>query len=956
MPQLPTQQQLYAALTTHFETDELELLCFELGIDDQAFERNTKPKFAMNLVKYCQARGEYANLVQAVRKARPNISFAEAQPAPDPAATQAAVTAYHREVAKDLAEKRHIDTRFVRMRLLDRQKTDTSLSFAERDHDYQDLSEVLANEEITDPALVLLGVPGGGKTTLLRRLQWQIASDHAANPHAAQPVTLFVTLNKYTPDAPNPAEWLAQQWQQTLKRFSITMPPLDYFLAQGSALLLLDALNEMPHQNGVVYGKQVERWRDFLRDDLPRGNRAVFTCRSLDYSQTLSVKDDVDVRQITLKVLNPTQLEAFLRQHAPKHAAAMWGKLKDQPEQLALYATPYFAKILCDLVNERAGQIPASRAELFAELVRRAARREVEGKNALLLDEALFTLRDREDVTRVDTQSNLRLPERGLLMPKLSELAYAMQREGLAGAGGRVLLGESRACELLQHPRAREVLTAGVALTVLDEDRQREEFWFYHQLLQEFFAARRAAQQFDAPLAAIAWQAEAVQPSLAQWLATAQDYEPLPPLDRSGWAETLKLAAQLSAQPNALVASLMPVNLPLAAEVAAQVKPKLDAKLLHDLQYGLIARSQDRNADLRARIAAGEALGNLGDPRFERRMGKLGHAYLLPPMIAIEAGEYILGDKDQPYDDATHVHRVKLDAFRMGKFPVTNAEFACFIQAGGYTDPRWWDTPAAKAFRTPEGAVEGQREGWRNDRRIIKGLSEGHIDSLLAQQRITSAQARDWHTIRGWSDDAFEAWLAETFPVGVVPTQPRQWEDAAFNQPSQPVVGVCWHEARAYGLWLSAQSGLAYALPSEAQWEAAARGKPDRRGQVRAYAYGEKFEASQCNTFESHIRRSTPIGMFAEGETPEGVSDLCGNVWEWTSSAYLDYPYQANLEREDPSVENIKKRVVRGGSWLDDGTSARAAIRNNDHVDYRYHNYGFRLVSSAPLFSAPVSG
>lgn len=955
MPPTPTQQQLYAALKAHFKTDELELLCFELGIGDEDFERNTQPKFAMNLIKHCDARGDYAKLLQAVREARPNISFAAA-PAPDLAATQAALTAYHRAVAAELAQKRQIDTRFVRMRLLDRKKTDTSLSFAERDHDYQDLSAVLADAEITDPSLVLLGVPGGGKTTLLRRLQWQSATDYLAADPPQLGVTLFVTLNKYTPDSPNPAEWLAQQWQQTLKRFHVTLPPLDYFLAQGCVLLLLDALNEMPHPNGAVYGKQVERWRDFLRDDLPSGNRAVFTCRSLDYSQTLSVKDDVDVRQITLKVLNAVQLEAFLQQHTPKHAVAIWGKIKDQPEQLALYATPYFAKILCDLVNERAGQIPASRAELFAELVRRAARREVEGENALLLDEALFTARDREDVTRVDTQTNLRLPERGLLMPKLSELAYAMQCQGLAGAGGRVTLGEARACDVLQHPRAREVLTAGVALTVLDEDRQREEFWFYHQLLQEFFAARRAARQFDAALAAIAWQAEAVQPSLAQWLATAQDYEPLPPLDRSGWAETLKLAAQLSEQPNALIASLMPLNLPLAAEVAAQVKPKLAATLLHELQQGLIARSQDRNADLRARIAAGEALGGLGDPRFERRVGKLGHEYLLPPMIALAAGDYVLGDQDHPYADAKHVHRVKLDAFRMGKFPVTNAEFACFIRAGGYSDARWWDTPAASYFRTPEGAVAGQREGWRSSRQTIKSWEEGHIDHLLAQQRITSAQARDWHTIRNWSDEAFEAWLAESFPMGEVPMQPRDWEDSAFNQPSQPVVGVSWHEARAYGLWLSAQIGSRYALPSEAQWEAAARGQPDRRGRVRAYAYGDKFEASQCNTFERHIRRTTPIGIFADGETPEGISDLCGNVWEWTSSAYLAYPYQANLEREDPSIENIKKRVVRGGSWNNNGSNARAAFRNNDRVDNRYVNFGFRLVRSAPQFSARASG
>ncbi len=66
MPPTPTPQQLYVAINAHFKDDELELLCFELGIDDQAFERNTKPKFAMNLIKYCQSRSRYAKLVQAV--------------------------------------------------------------------------------------------------------------------------------------------------------------------------------------------------------------------------------------------------------------------------------------------------------------------------------------------------------------------------------------------------------------------------------------------------------------------------------------------------------------------------------------------------------------------------------------------------------------------------------------------------------------------------------------------------------------------------------------------------------------------------------------------------------------------------------------------------------------------------------------------------------------------------
>ena len=144
----------------------------------------------------------------------------------------------------------------------------------------------------------------------------------------------------------------------------------------------------------------------------------------------------------------------------------------------------------------------------------------------------------------------------------------------------------------------------------------------------------------------------------------------------------------------------------------------------------------------------------------------------------------------------------------------------------------------------------------------------------------------------------------------------------AFNNPSQPVVAVCWHEARAYCAWLSAQTGTSFRLPSEAEWEAAARGREGRQ-----YAYPGDFDPVRCNTFESHIRRTTPVGLYAEGSTPEGIADLTGNVWDWTSSAYLGYPYEVIPEREDPRVE-AKYRVVRGGSWDFNRADARAAYRN----------------------------
>jgi formylglycine-generating enzyme required for sulfatase activity len=125
---------------------------------------------------------------------------------------------------------------------------------------------------------------------------------------------------------------------------------------------------------------------------------------------------------------------------------------------------------------------------------------------------------------------------------------------------------------------------------------------------------------------------------------------------------------------------------------------------------------------------------------------------------------------------------------------------------------------------------------------------------------------------------------ATLYPTGRQ-TQPAFWKDNAFNNPAQPVVGICWFEARAYCAWLSAQTGKHFRLPTEAEWEAAARGQQGRR-----YAFGDDFDASRCNTFETHSRRTTPTGVFPGGVTPEGVVDLTGNVWEWASSQYRVYP------------------------------------------------------------------
>jgi formylglycine-generating enzyme required for sulfatase activity len=410
------------------------------------------------------------------------------------------------------------------------------------------------------------------------------------------------------------------------------------------------------------------------------------------------------------------------------------------------------------------------------------------------------------------------------------------------------------------------------------------------------------------------WRAERVVPGLQATLHDLADADPLPPLPTTGWEETTVRATAMARDPDRFVTELMPQNLALAGRCAAQPEVRVSEGLKDKVRRALVERTQDASADLRVRIAAGLALGEMGDPRFESRHGPYG-TYLLPPLIDIPSGTYRIGSDERLYEDEAPVHAVELQAFAIAQFPVTNAEWALFMQAGGYDEERWWETEEARAWRRGEGTAEGAKQQQRDNRKSFQDNFD-MIRQWHQQGRITSKQADDWEAIARMSDDEFEAQLAEWFPPGRQ-TQPAYWSDDAFNHLAQPVVGVCWFEARAYCAWLSAQTGQAFRLPTEAEWEAAARGLHRRR-----YAFGDDFDAARCNTFETHVRHTTPIGVFPGGQTPEGLVDMTGNTWDWTSSLYTPYPYDAADGREAPSAPGAR-RVVRGASWDDDLVNAR---------------------------------
>lgn len=257
---------------------------------------------------------------------------------------------------------------------------------------------------------------------------------------------------------------------------------------------------------------------------------------------------------------------------------------------------------------------------------------------------------------------------------------------------------------------------------------------------------------------------------------------------------------------------------------------------------------------------------------------------LLPRFVAIPAGEFVMGAEDGE-DDERPTRSVVLDRFHLSAHPVTNAQYAEFVRNTGHHAPDVRDLPS---FVSP----------------------------------------------------AAEATFREL-------ASPYVWRggDLPKDRGLHPVTLVTFADAVAYCVWLGTRLGRAVRLPSEAEWERAARGGVDGR----RYPWGDEIDPSRSNFLPDaalkRMRGTRPVGTFPAN--PYGLHDMSGNVWEWVNDWYSTDTYVSSEHENPTGPVSGSMRLLRGGSWVThDVLQLRCSYRHKVPPDSYAYSIGFRVAYS----------
>jgi len=600
-----------------------------------------------------------------------------------------------------------------------------------------------------------------------------------------------------------------------------------------NGLLVLDGLDEVPFAL-----RKVVRQAVFAVLKTLEPARVIITCRIRSYQEDFS-RSDFGV--FTVAPLNKDKITVFaqawyhrqrdLGRTVPKNAEDDLARAATGKDLRELSSNPMMLTTMA-IIHQKQTRLPDQRVKLYKEAVDILLRRWQQHKQGELAPSEALAQFLKED-TR--------------LRPAMYRLAHTAHCAGCKNGGvadlprgeALVILADKKylgdlnlAQEFLDYVDQRAGLLVGRGGE--GEEGKPVTYGFPHRTFQEYLAGCHIAGLRDyRTIGQELWEraAEGVDWSLATRLAVEELYHNREDsnrvLDIAYWLREIgglqdaqhQRAWLWAAQQTDLVGREMVETDPPGQKHLDQIIPALV-----NLLGGSLTPIE--------RAEAGNTLARLGDPRPEVLTCE-GMAFCEVP-----AGEFITGEDEEQ-------KTLTLPGFWIGKYPVTVAQFDQFVQAGGYTNPDYWDEAIKEKYWTSLG-FKGR---WDNKPR--------------------------------------------TTPVDY---------GLPFTLPNHPVVGVSWYEAMAYTRWLNqyllrcaagrsgspwpelAAGKLKVALPTHEQWEKAARGTDGR-----TYPWGADFDSDRANTYESGIGATSAVGCFPAGISPYGALDLSGNVWEWvlTDPEYL---------------------------------------------------------------------